>query len=276
MVPSPGLTVLLPVYWRDDPVHTRLALESVIVQTVAPHEVLIIKDGPVTDAVERELRALAERHPTIIRGLQLPENRGLGYALSIGVKEATNEIIARMDADDLADPTRFQKQLDVMTRDSNLSLVGAQIREFSHTPGDLALSRRVPIDQVDILRYAKWRNPFNHMSVMYRRTAVLDAGNYQSAPQFEDYHLWVRMLMAGDRVRNLNDVLVDVRTHDLAKRRGGRAYLRSEIQFRKDLAAWGFITPFEGFISATMAAGIRMAPSELRQLVYARLLRTRV
>ena len=268
------LSVIFPVYWGDRAEYTKLALKSVIHQTFVPHEVIVLRDGPVTDEVDRELRALAEIYPTIIRELRLPENHGLGTALNIGIKEASHEIVARMDADDLSSRTRFERQMNVLVTDPDLALIGSQIREFVHVPGDLARTRRVPTEEADIRRYAKLRNPINHVSVMYRKSCVLDAGNYLDAPGFEDYHLWIRMLLRGHRLRNLDEALVDVRVPiDLFRRRGGLAYLGSELNFLRTAVRWGWVTPVEALTRAALGAGIRMAPNGFRQTVYTRLLR---
>lgn len=224
-----SFSVLMSVYRNDKPTDFRIAVESVSVkQTVRPDEVLIIVDGPVPDVLHKMIEDLASEIG-YIRILWQAENKGLGVALSIGIENATNEIIARMDSDDIADPYRFEKQLSAFEEDPELSIIGSNITEFVNIPSNIVGKREVPTTNEKICRYMRTRCGFNHVTVMYKRSEVLKAGNYQDWYCNEDYFLWIRMMIAGCKFANLEENLVNVRVgRDMYARRGSLKYFKSE------------------------------------------------
>lgn len=224
----------MPVYRNDKPEDFRLAVESISEkQTITPNEVLIIVDGPVPEPLYHEIDEFSNRIK-YFKVLRLPENKGLGTALRIGVENASNEIIARMDSDDIALPYRFEKQLKVLCNDSDLSMVGGFISEFIGEPQNVVGRRVVPTSDSEIRKYMKSRCPFNHMTVMYKKSEVLKAGNYQDWFWNEDYYLWIRMMMNGCRFANIPEPLVNVRVgKDMYARRGGIKYFKSEAAIQK-------------------------------------------
>lgn len=229
-----SFSVLMPVYRNDKPEDFRLAVESISEkQTITPNEVLIIVDGPVPEPLYHEIDEFSNRIK-YFKVLRLPENKGLGTALRIGVENASNEIIARMDSDDIALPYRFEKQLKVLCNDSDLSMVGGFISEFIGEPQNVVGRRVVPTSDSEIRKYMKSRCPFNHMTVMYKKSEVLKAGNYQDWFWNEDYYLWIRMMMNGCRFANIPEPLVNVRVgKDMYARRGGIKYFKSEAAIQK-------------------------------------------
>ena len=106
-------SVLISSYCKDDPAELSVALKSVWDdQSVKPSEIVIVKDGPLTAQLDAVIDGFAESAPVKI--VPLPENRGLGRALAIGVEHCSCELIARMDGDDISMPDRFEKQLSFM------------------------------------------------------------------------------------------------------------------------------------------------------------------
>src|SRR5690606_35438140 len=136
-----------------------------------------------------------------------------------------HEIVARADADDVCEPERFATQVPMVA--AGLDLVGSALAELSHDESVVEAVRRRPTEPEAIRRFATLQNPFNHPSVVYRRSAVLAAGGYQDLPLMEDYWLWARMLVRGASVANVEEALVRYRTGaGLYRRRGG--WRRSE------------------------------------------------
>lgn len=161
--------------------------------------------------------------------IYLKRNQGLGNVLRLAINSASYDIVARMDSDDIAVNDRFEKQLDYLSAYSEIGMVGGNITEFIGEVTNTVAQRMVPEKNDDICSYMKRRCPFNHMTVMFRKEAVLRAGNYQHWLWNEDYFLWIRMQLAGVMFGNLKENLVNVRvSKDMYIRRGGWKYFCSE------------------------------------------------
>lgn len=268
------LSVLMPVYERESPEFLRDSLASLAAQTVAADEVVIVEDGPLGAELEDVIRAAAQALPIV--SVRLPVHGGLGAALRAGVDACRGELVARMDADDLCMPERFRRQLDFLERNPQVDVVGSAIAEFSTNPRAVESVRRLPASGRALLNFARRRNPLNHMTVMFRRRAVLDVGSYRPCADFEDYHLWARMLRRGCRLHNLSDVLVHVRCgNGMQRRRGGWSYLTGEIAFQRFLYRIGFVSASDGVRNILMRAPIRLVPASLRSVFYLHVLRER-
>lgn len=271
-MPEPAFSLLLPVYAKDDPDHFRLAFKSsVLDQTRPPAEVVLVQDGPVPDALRAAIAEVSAASPVPVRHVPLAENLGLAAALEVGVAECTHEIIARMDADDVSLPERFERQLRVMAEGADI--VGTGMLEF-HDDTKVVSGRRVPPSGQDaIARYARFHDPFNHPTVMYRREAVRSAGGYQPLGLMEDYWLFVRMIEAGARLENLPEALVMYRVGAGAyDRRGGAAQFRAELELQRLLRARRFTTRAQFARNIAMRGVYRFLPVQLRKALYQRLI----
>lgn len=221
-------SVSICVYGKDNSQWFRTAVDSILNQTAKPDEVVLVVDGPVPP----ELDAVIGGYERLDRFkvIRLPENRGLGNARRVGLAHCSNELVAMMDADDISVPERFEKQLAAFAQDGELSIVGGQIAEFVHDVDAPVGIRTVPLTDAEIRRDIKTRCPFNHMTVMVKKSDVDRAGGYQDWFWNEDYFLWLRMHLAGMRSANVPEVLVNVRVgEDMYMRRGGRKYFFSEL-----------------------------------------------
>ena len=201
-------SVLLPTYAGDEPDGLRRALDSVFEQTVEPDEVLVVEDGPLTAELESVLDEAGVEHPDQLVRTSLSSNRGLGAALSHGVEACSHDLIARMDADDVAVPGRFERQLEYLAENPEVDVLGGYIGEFSEDPERIETVREVPTTPTEVRSSARFRCPLNHPTVMFRRSAVLDAGNYRPLRSMQDYDLWMRMIASGYTLANVSRVLV--------------------------------------------------------------------
>lgn len=225
-------SVCMSVYRNDRPNDVFLSIRSVLEQTVIPNEVVVVIDGPISDELMAVLCDFESNGQ--IRMIRLAVNGGLGNALHIGVIEAKNELIARMDSDDIASKDRFEKQLKCFELDERLSIVGGAITEFIDEPENVIAKRICPTTDNEIKTYMKSRCGLNHVTVMFKKSEVIKSGNYQHWHYNEDYFLWLRMMLAGCRFSNLSDTLVNVRVgKDMYMRRGGREYFLSEKGLQK-------------------------------------------
>lgn len=269
-----SLSVVIPTYENDDPDHFSAALNSILDQTVRPDEVIVIGDGPLSAKLEKVIGQFERNYPNVIQLYQLSENRGKGKARQIGVKRANNQIVAMMDADDICREDRFEKQLRFLEDNPDVDVVGSNVTEFS---ADMEVSyavRSVPESHDEIAALARYRSPLNQATVMFRKDAVIDAGNYEDVRLLEDYRLWVRLLVNGAKFGNIPESLVHVRAgEDMHARRGGRTYARSEIRMEYDFYRWGFIPLWLATLNAIARVAIRTVPNSVRGSIYSRLFR---
>lgn len=262
-------SVLIPVYYKDDPLVFDEALVSILQNTVTPSQIVIVVDGPLSPDLENIISKY-EKRPTILVK-RLPENRGIIEALNFGLNFCDNSLIARCDADDININTRFERQLVAFYRDPQLVLCGGQIVEKS---GENYHKKMVPINHDQIIEFAKLRNPFNHMTVMFRKNAVIECGCYPNIPYREDYALWVTLLQSGYKVYNLDDILVEASGGlDMYKRRGNIKHLKYELSLQNYFLKLGFINKLQFLINTTIRSANMLLPANLRGVVYSRLLR---
>lgn len=226
---SPKYSVLMSLYKKEKPEYLRLAIDSMINQTVPPDEIVIVEDGPLTD----ELYAVLDEYPMLHR-VKNETNLGLGISLQKGLLATKNDVVARMDTDDIAGISRCEKQLEFLNSNPDISVVGGQIEEFIGSPDHIVAKRIVPLKDIELKEFNKKRCPFNHMTVMFKKKDITEAGSYQDWFWNEDYYLWNRLALAGKKFANLPDVLVLVRTgEDMYQRRGGIKYFQSEAKLQK-------------------------------------------
>lgn len=184
-------SVLMSLYKKEKPEYFKLAIESMLKQTEKPDEIVLVEDGPLTEELYEVVTLYKDKLKIIVN----EENMGLGIALDIGLKQCTNELVARMDTDDISELNRCEKQLLFMQAHPEISVVGGQIEEFIGSPKNAVGKRIVPVDDMSIKVYMKKRCAFNHMSVMFRKSDIMEAGSYKEWFYNEDYYLWIRMML---------------------------------------------------------------------------------
>lgn len=265
-----NFSVAISVYKNDRAEHFERSLESITdLQTIRPSEIVLVVDGPVGDDLN-DVIAKYEIKYDIFKVIRLPQNGGLGNALRIAIDECSYELIARMDSDDVAIPTRFEEQMSFFNKNSPIDIVGGDITEFIDYEDNIVGKRVVPRAHDDIVEYMKHRCAFNHVTVMYRKSAVQKAGGYLDWFWNEDYYLWIRMMECGCTFANTGTVLVNVRTGaDMYKRRGGKKYYRSEIALQKYMREKRIITSSTYFMNCFKRFVVqRLLPNGMRGWVF--------
>jgi glycosyltransferase involved in cell wall biosynthesis len=260
-------SLLMPVYNGDRPDYLRRAFRSAVDdQTVRPDQVIIVRDGPVRAELASCLDELQAGSPVPVTFVPLPANNGLGPALDRGLAASRFDVVARMDADDVAMPYRFEVQLPLI---ENADIVGSGLLEFVADTDNIVGQRVPPTDADQILSYARVHDPFNHPTVVYRRSAVLAAGGYGDIPLMEDYSLFARMLSNGARAVNVPEPLVFYRVGAKSfKRRGGMRLLRSELRLQHEFRQRGFVSRAEYARNVMIRGGYRLVPWWCRRAVY--------
>lgn len=270
-----NFSLLISVYKGEKAEFLTTCFDSIYQQTLLPTEIILVEDGPLSQSLYAAIKKEEERFSNIKR-LVLPENQGLGIALSKGLEACSYDLIARMDTDDICISNRFEIQIAFMESHPDVDVLGAWITEFDHEPSNIVAIRNLPEKHEDIYKFGKRRNPINHPVVMFRKQAVLKAGGYQPFPLFEDYYLWARMLTQGQRFHNLQQsLLLFRRSPEMVRRRGGLTYAGNEIQFQKELHTIGYITTLEFIRNVCQRYFVRLAPNWIRSLLYKYLLRSK-
>lgn len=200
-------SVLMSVYAKDNPEYLFEAIKSMLTQTVPPDQFVIVIDGSVLDDLLQPIYEYQRYYVDLFTIVPLEKNGGLGNALNEGLKYCRNELVARMDADDISLPERCEKELACFCEDKMLDICGCNIDEFEGEPENVLTSRIVPSEHEQIKRFMRRRQAFNHPTVIYKKTAVIRVGGYLPLKRKEDFDLFSRMLAQGARARNLGEHL---------------------------------------------------------------------
>lgn len=271
----PSFSVCMAVYKGDDARYFDKAVHSIYTeQTVKPDEVIIVVDGPIPNEHEGTLAEL-KRQIEVIKFVRFDENRGHAAVRQAGLEAASNELVAIMDADDISEPDRFEKQLSAFEAIADVAVVGGQIKEFIGTTDNVVGERIVPESDSDVKRYLKCRCPMNLVTVMYRKSAVEAVGGFMDWYCEEDYYLWVRLAEAGHKFANVPDNLVNVRVgREMYRRRGGWRYFKSEAHLQWYMLRHGIIgvPRYVYNVAGRFAVQVAM-PNRLRGFIFQKLFR---
>lgn len=270
----PLYSCLMSVYKSEIPANLELSIRSILGQTIPPEEFFIVEDGPLDDDLREILDSYDKAYPGLFTFLQFEKNMGLWHALHFGVALCRNELIIRMDSDDYSAPNRAEIQLEYMVEHPECCCCGSDVYEFEGSIDNVVSKCELPKSHNEIVEYSKLRNPIRHPSLIYRKSVVLEAGNYREMPFFEDYDLIVRLIGTGYQLHNLKDCLVYMRVNPgFFERRGNRDYLVHMITFRKTLLSNGYVSKIR-FLNAVIPHCIVCAmPNTLRTFVYKKFLR---
>lgn len=268
-------SLLMSVWRGDDPAFLDAAFRSVVhLQTRRPDDVVLVQDGPVGEELAATIASLIASSPAPTTLLALSANVGLGIALDQGMAACAHDIVARMDADDIAIPERFAVQVPVI--EAGADLVGSSLLEFGADADDIVGRRVPPLNAEEIVRYARFHQPFNHPTVVYRRAAVEAVGGYRHLALMEDYLLFAKMIDGGARVANVEQPLVLYRVGAGAyARRGGIALLKSEWHLQRRLRQMGFTSRIQFARNLVIRGGYRLVPEPARRIAYRTLIARR-
>lgn len=263
-------SVLMSVYFKERASFLEQSVLSVMNQTIKPNDFVLVCDGPLNRELDSVIEKLQKQYPCI-NVLKLKENKGLGEALSIGIVHTKNDIVMRMDSDDICCPDRAETQLPLMEK---YDLVGGFVSEFEGEPTNIIGYRKTPENFEEIKKFSKKRNPFNHPTTMFKKNIVLKAGNYKTLLYFEDYYLWVRMLEVTDKVYNVQRVLVNMRSgREMRARRSNKTARKSIRQLRKLMYDSRMISWFSYIWFSLVYVTFMLLPLKTKQILYSKMLR---
>lgn len=267
-------SVLMPLYKKDNPEWFQYALDSILNQTKVPNEIVITCDGPLSEELENALQKNLRKAPNLYNVYRFKENVGLGVALAKGIELCKNELIARMDADDFAVSNRCEKQLAVFKENPTIDVVGSNVEEFVGDISNVVSHVVLPEKQSEIVKFAKRRCPIRHPALMYKKEAVLKAGNYRNYRHAQDYNLIVHMILSGAQIYNIQENLMYMRVSpDFYKRRGGVEQAKLVLRLKKEFYDCKFYSLGDFLISGVGNAVIALLPNTLREALYKAALR---
>lgn len=269
-----GYSVLMSVYHKEKPEYLKQAIESIQAQTYPTDDFVLVCDGPLNSELDAVITTKQQEMNGVLKVYRLDKNEGLGNALNAGINHCKNELVARMDSDDVAYPDRCEKQIDVFNTHPEVSICSGIVEEFTTDPEVVDARRALPETNAKIMEFAKKRNPFNHPCVMYKKTAVEAAGSYKDFYLLEDYYLWLRMLMAGYQGYNIQEPLLHMRAgSDMYMRRAGWKYAKTQAKLFKFMKDSGFIGNGQYIKSCVIRSGSALAPNWLRKFMFEKVLR---
>lgn len=268
-------SVLMSLYIKEKPEYLKMAIDSILVQTLLPNEIVIVKDGRITKDLENVLNEYTQKYKNLFKVVGYEENKGLGLALNYGLRYCSNDLVARMDTDDISKPERCRAQVERFMLETDLAIVGSNVDEFIGDISNVVSRRIVPSEYTKIYEFAKRRSAFNHPSVMYRKSKVLEFGGYSNLRRNQDVDLFGRMLFGGCKATNIQESLLWYRLDDnLSKRRKSWENTWSYITTIMRLWKLGYSSLLDFIVVCAAQSTMYIIPISLQNYLYRKFLRT--
>lgn len=273
-----NFSVLLSLYHKENPQALEQCFQSIWKdQSIQPTEIVLVLDGPVGEELNQCVTKWQQTIGKPLKVIPLSQNIGLGKALNKGLEHCSNEWVFRMDTDDICKPDRFERQIQFIQSHPNVVLFGGQILEFDQVPDDSTVIKSVPTTYDDIKKFAQKRCPFNHMTVAYKKSVIMELGGYQHHLFMEDYNLWLRVIGKGYEVANLSEVILYARVgNGMHARRKGYEYIKSEKQLLNLKKELKLQNPIHANILFLIRSTFRLLPSSMLGKIYNTFLRKKV
>lgn len=266
-------SILTTVYAKEEPSFLRDSIESMLAQTVRTNDYVIVKDGPLTAELDAVLAEYAE-HYDFFHIVALEENVGLGAALRAGLSVCKNDLVARLDSDDISMPNRCECQLQAFDEDADLVIVGTDMYEFNNDPDEIIAVKVMPHAPEELYRYGKRRNAFNHSSVMYRKSVIEKHGSYSTMRRSQDVELFSKILFYKYKCINLNQPLIKFRCGDTrVKRKKSWRNVQSDLRIFWKIHKMGYSGFGDYLYVLVIQLGFYILPEGLAGYLYRKLFR---
>jgi glycosyltransferase involved in cell wall biosynthesis len=225
-------SVIIPIHFSISELQLKESFDSVVVdQILLPSELILVVDGIIQPSKLEFINLYSSLLSIPVKLFFTGSSpKGPGYARNLGVKNSTFDLVAFMDSDDVSLPDRFLKQIPLL-KESCYDLIGGQIQELDETLTKNISIRSVPLNNQDIYKEFKIRNPINNVTVVIKKNIFLELGGYPELFFGEDYVLWVKMAERNCKMINIDSVLVKVRTGEgFLNRRFGIDYFKKNLK----------------------------------------------
>jgi len=271
MVNSNAFSVVMSVYCKENPDFLQKSLNSIINQTLEPDEIVLVKDGQLTKELDEVIIGFKNKYPNVFTVVALSQNKGLANALNQGMKVVRNPIVARMDSDDICFENRFEVQINHLIN-NNLDIAGGQIIEFSKSIEDIVSIRNVPCSHQEIVKFLKFRSPFSHPTIVFRKEVFETLNGYDVNIFPEDYDFFVRAYLAGFRFGNVQEDVMYFRLgenlSEAIKRRWGMKYASNEFRLYNKFLKLGFFNYIDYLKVIFFKIPLRIMPFKLYSYIY--------
>ena len=263
------ISILMSVYKSEKPAFLNRALQSVWDdQSLKPDKIVLVQDGPVGEELSEVLSQWKEKLGDNLCLLKNEINLGLTKSLVKGLSQISTKYVARMDSDDISMPNRCELELNIINK-NNVDIVSGTLLEFDRNVDNILNSRQLPEENEEIIKFAKSRCPFNHPCVMYKKSKVIEAGEYQDFHFLEDYYLWIRMIQIGAIGYNISTPILWMRAgSDMYKRRAGIKYVKSQNRLFKYMYKTKFISLTQYIKMTLIRTIVSLMPNGFRTIFY--------
>lgn len=246
----------MSVYIKTDLIHFQECLDSISNQTLLPSEIIIIKDG----FLNFDLMDVIAAYNLKIIIVENEVNLGLPKSLNKGLHHCSHEIIFRMDTDDVCHKDRFKLQFNKFVSNENLAVLGTNVELIDESSNKIYKIRNVPTSDEDIRKIINLKNPFNHPSVVYRKSVILSVGGYSDLHLYEDWYLWYKLSRLENVVmENMPEKLIKYRIRTFSDRKGLKV-IKAEYNFYQLLFTNKFITRYVFISNVILKFLIRLLP----------------
>ena len=268
------ISVLISLYKSNNPIFFEQALESCFKQTYPPSEVVLVIDGEFTKEQQYVIEKFNSQYNGVLKIFPLEKNIGQGPALNEGLKHCSNELVARMDTDDISKFTRFEKQVNIFEKNPDIDIISSWVDEFVNSTDEIICTRKLPEKHSEIIKYSKTRCPLNHPAVMYKKSKIIDCGGYELLGYMDDYVLWMKLIKNGAIFYNIQESLLFYRMgEDMYKRRGGFKYAVDEYKLQRLFYKRNMINLPVAIKNIISRAFVRILPNKIREFIYQNYLR---
>ena len=255
----------MSIYANEKPEYVDACLESILGQTLLPTQIVIVEDGPITV----ELKDILDKYQKSLNILRVPieKHGGLAKALNKGLNFCDYDLIARMDADDVCESYRFEKQYYFLEKRPEIAALSAGLTEYNEDMTKIVKQKFLPTDHEDLIKFSKFRSPLNHPAVMFRKKSILSVGGY---PEFfpEDYFLWIKLISNGFKIANLNESLIKMRVGNAVSDRRDWKFLLGELKALSYMRQHRMVNFIEYLLIFCLRLVLRLSPKRLRRFFY--------
>lgn len=261
------ISVMMSTYQGNKASYLKESLDSLNNQTLIPSEIILIIDGVIDDEQMNIIKKF--EYAADFRYFQLEKNSGLAHCMNVALNYSTNDIVARMDADDICHPQRFEKQYDIIKNNDNMVCCSWH-SEFNYSNKNINSIKKTPENHNEIKKSLALRNIISHPTIITHKKLLLINGGYnEDVGMLEDYELHLRLIHNSVTYYCIQESFVYVRTDENQYlRRSGVKYLLNEYKFRLMCLRHNYIS-FNDFVVTTVVyTFFRLFPSKYKHILY--------
>ena len=269
--PLPPYSLLMSVYDMELPENLNESLDSMLMQTCPPSEVVLVFDGKLTCELTIIAKSFESEYRRMFKIVRIDEHVGAAAALNEGIKACTCPYIVRMDSDDIAYPDRCEKQMTLFRDSPKLDMVGTFCEVYDFEKDETIGVKAVPVSNKKIVKHAKKRSPFCRQTLAFKREKAIEAGGYAEIDECEDYEFAARMLASGAKARNIPEPLVRFRVSDRDfKKLSSFSHSKNVIRVHKMIRRSGFCSLFDVILPSAFQMLLCILPWRVTRRYYKR------